>query len=264
MERYKSIQVEKNEEIATVWLNNPEQQNAVSAIMLNELISSFTSLSNENDVRLIVLRGKGKSFSAGADLKRMQESNSLSYEENLEDGLRWATCLSTIYNTPKPVIAVASGNVFGGGNGLLSASDIVIAEDNAVFSFSEVKLGLAPSTILPYALTRLSEHSAKYLMFTGRRIDAHEALNLGLVDFVIPLESLDDKLKSITSDIIKSSPSGVAEVKRLIKSLSTITNLEEIMNLTSNSIAKLKISDEAKEGISAFLEKRKPYWIPNK
>jgi methylglutaconyl-CoA hydratase len=177
--------------------------------------------------------------------------------------MRWANCLSTIYNTPKPVIALATGNVFGGGNGLLSASDIVIAQDNAVFSFSEVKLGLAPSTILPYALTRLNEHQAKYLMFTGKRISADEALSLGLVDFTVPSIGLEEKLNSITSDILNSSPSGVTEVKRLIRELKTTTSLDEIIDITSSSIAKLKISEEAREGISSFLEKRKPSWILN-
>lgn len=262
MENYKSILIEKSGGIATIWLNRPELQNAVSVEMLDELIHSFLSFSTDNEIRVVVLRGKGKSFSAGADLNRMLESNALSFKENLEDGMKWANCLSTIYNAPMPVIAIATGNVFGGGNGLLSASDIVIADDNAVFSFSEVKLGIAPSTILPYTLTRLNEHKAKYLMFTGRRIDAKEALALGLIDFAVSSENIETILESILNDIIKSSPGGVAEVKSLIRNLRTVTDFDEIANITASSIANLKISDEAKEGISAFLEKRKPSWYP--
>ena len=261
MKSYNTLDVSIHDFIATIWLNRPDVQNAINNEMLNELVHCFTSLESMNKVRVVVIRGKGKSFSAGADLKRMLESNKLSFDENLKDGYRWAECFKKIYDSSKPTIAVATGNIFGGGNGLLSVSDIVVAETNAAFSFSEVKIGLAPSTILPYVLTRMNEHKAKYLMFTGRKIRAHEALEYNLVDFVVADNEIESILKSITSDIVNASPSGINEIKILIKDLKNGLNHNHIKDLTANSIAKLKMSDEAYEGISAFVEKRLPAWI---
>jgi methylglutaconyl-CoA hydratase len=264
MESYKTIYVDIQDSVASVWLNRPDVQNAINAEMLDELQHCFSSLENLEDIRIIVLRGKGKSFCAGADLKRMLKMNSLSYEENLGDGYRWAECLSTIHNSVKPTIAVATGNIFGGGNGLLCAADLVIAETNAKFSFSEVKLGLAPSTILPYVLTRLNEHKAKYLMFTGKSINADEAHVFNLVDFVAPIEELEVMLNSLIINILKASPSGIKEIKYLIGELKNNLPEENLNRLTANSIAKLKVSDEAFEGISAFLDKRLPSWSREK
>jgi methylglutaconyl-CoA hydratase len=260
MKTYNTIEVSTQNFMATVWLNRPAAQNAITNEMLDELIHIFNSLEKENSVRVIVLRGKGKSFSAGADLNRMLESSKLNFDENLKDGQRWADCLGTIYNSPKPTIAVATGNNYGGGIGLLCASDIVIAEENAEFSFSEVKIGLAPSTIMPYVLTRLNEHKAKYLMFTGQKVGATEAQQLNLVDVIVPTYELESRLKSISNDIIKASPEGIKETKRLIGELKNAKTHDEIVALTSSSIAKLKISNEANEGISAFFDKRPPIW----
>jgi methylglutaconyl-CoA hydratase len=263
MGRYKTLEVEINNQIATIWLNRPDVHNAVSTEMLDELMQCFSDLDNDDEIRVIVLRGKGKSFSAGADLVKMLESNKLSFDENLNDGYRWANCLSKIYNSPKPTIAIATGNVFGGGNGLLCALDIVIADSNAVFSFSEVKLGLAPSTILPYALTRLNEHKAKYLMFTGKRVSASEALELNLVDFVVHSDELELFISSVTNDLLKASPGGIKEIKFLIAEINKDLPLDKLNELTASSIARLKKSKEALEGISAFIEKRAPNWTNN-
>ena len=150
--------------------------------------------------------------------------------------------------------------MFGGGNGLLSAVDIVIAETETVFSFSEVKIGLAPSTILPYVLTRLNEHKAKLLMFTGKRFKAHEALQYNLVDFVADQNEIDSTLENLVKNIMKASPNGIKEIKFLIRELKKGLNHEQMNDLTASSIARLKISEEAFEGISAFLEKRTPVW----
>ena len=260
MKDYNTIKVDIQNQKATVWLNRPDVQNAVSNEMLRELTESFQHLENNKNVRVIVLRGKGKSFSAGADLKKMLASNKSGFDENLKDGKLWTQCLSQIYHCSKPVIAVATGNVFGGGNGLLSAVDIVIAETETVFSFSEVKIGLAPSTILPYVLTRLNEHKAKLLMFTGKRFKAHEALQYNLVDFVADQNEIDSTLENLVKNIMKASPNGIKEIKFLIRELKKGLNHDQTNDLTASSIANLKISEEAFEGISAFLEKRTPVW----
>jgi methylglutaconyl-CoA hydratase len=260
MESYKTLEITISNHTATVWLNRPEVHNAVSNEMLNELNHFFGSLNSFKSIRLVILRGKGKSFCAGADLKRMLESNQLSYDENIQDGLRWAQCLNIIYSSPIPTLAVATGNVFGGGNGLLCASDIVIADENAAFAFSEVKIGLAPSTILPYVLTRVNEAKAKYLMFTGVRISAREAAQFNLVDFVTPANDLETLISSISKDIINASPGGIKEVKRLMRTVKQTVDFNDIKELTSTSIARLKASAEALEGIAAFIDKRSPNW----
>ncbi|HAF27902.1 MAG TPA: enoyl-CoA hydratase [Bacteroidales bacterium] len=261
MKNYNTIVVDIQAYVANIWLNRPDVQNAVNTEMLDELMHCFGAIEKLENVRVIVLRGKGKSFSAGADLKRMLESGKLSFDDNLKDAKKWTECLSTIYHSKKPTIAVATGNVFGGGIGLLCASDIVISDSNAVFSFSEVKIGLAPSTILPFVLTRLNEHKAKILMFTGRKITAKEALEFNLTDVVVEPEVIESTLESILSDIVKASPKGVEEIKYLINEFKKGYNHEQISNITAKSIAKLKISEEALEGISAFMEKRLPAWL---
>lgn len=260
MKNYNTIIVDLQDYVATVWLNRPNVQNAIDNEMLDELIHCFSEIEKLRKVRVVVIRGKGKSFSAGADLKGMLASNKLSFEKNLKDGKKWTECLSAIYNTKKPTIAIATGNVFGGGNGLLSASDIVISESNAAFSFSEVKIGLAPSTILPYVLSRLNEHKAKILMFTGKKISAKEALVFGLIDFIVESKEIESTLEFLTTDIIKASPNGIEEIKFLINEFKKGLNHEQISDITAESIAKLKISKEALEGISAFMEKRLPVW----
>lgn len=260
MNAYQTIEIDIHGEIATLWLNRPEHQNAVSITMLDELIDCFDSVEKNQAVRVVVLRGKGKSFCAGADLNRMLESSNLSYDENLSDGYRWAICLKKISSLSKPTIAVATGNVFGGGNGLLCTADIAVAESNAVFSFSEAKLGLAPSTIMPYVLSRLNEHKAKYLMFTCRKIDANEAQSINLVDFVGPEEELERKINSVISEMLSASPGSIKEIKSIIAELKTSPSDERTIEITANSIAKLKMSAESHEGISAFMQKRKPKW----
>lgn len=264
MKDYHTIQIDFHRHNATIWLNRPDVKNAVNNEMLQELTESFQLLEKDESIRVIILRGKGKSFSAGADLKKMLEKNKSGFDENLEDGKLWTQCLSQIYNCSKPVIAVAIGNVFGGGNGLLAAADIVLAEKDTVFSFSEVKIGLAPSTILPYVLTRLNEHKAKLLMFTGKRISAIEALQYNLVDFVLSQNEMELTLESLINDITIASPNGIKEIKFLIRELKKGLSYDQINDLTTNSIARLKISEEAFEGISAFLAKRKPVWNNSK
>ncbi|NHB67412.1 enoyl-CoA hydratase-related protein [Perlabentimonas gracilis] len=260
MNTYSNIQLDISEGVATIWLNRPDVHNAISIQMLEEINHCFTELDKNGSIRAIVLRGKGKSFSAGADLKLMLQASKMGYDENLEDGLKWANCLATIYGSSKPVVGIATGNVYGGGNGLLAACDMVIAEDNVVFSFAEVKLGIAPSTILPYILKRLKLSTAKYLMFTGKRFSAQEAFDYGFVDFAVSAQQVEPLLDSIVSDVLKASPQGIKEIKVLIKKLNSTSTPEEIMEITASSIARLKTSDEAIEGISAFLEKRKPNW----
>ncbi|MDY0201367.1 MAG: enoyl-CoA hydratase-related protein [Tenuifilaceae bacterium] len=261
MDSYNEICIDTKDGVTTIWLNKPDLHNAVSIQMLEELTDCFHSIEQMDNVRVIVLRGKGKSFSAGANLVNMLTVSKSGYEQNLADGYKWTSCLSSIASSSKPTIAIATGNVFGGGNGLLAAADMVIADENAIFSFSEVKLGLAPSTILPYVLTRVNQQKAKYLMLTGKIFSAAEGYDYGLVDFLIPSEKIEALLNSIIADLRKASPSGIKEIKRLIRELGHCSNIDEVNNLTANSIATLKTSTEAQEGISAFIEKRKPYWL---
>ncbi|MEE4196198.1 MAG: enoyl-CoA hydratase-related protein [Bacteroidales bacterium] len=263
MKDYTTLQVDIQKLTATVWLNRPEVQNAVNTDMLQELTEVFRHLNDDETIRTIILRGKGKSFCAGADLKGMLAKNNSGYEENFREGKLWTECLRQLYHLSKPLIAVVQGNVFGGGNGLVAAADIVLAEAGTVFSFSEVKIGLAPSTILPYVLTRVNEHKAALLMFTGKKFKTDEALTYNLVDLVAGSEELESTLENLLNDINSGSPGGIKEVKHILRRTGNGLSQEQMDQITADSIARLKISDEAFEGISAFLEKRPPEWNKN-
>jgi methylglutaconyl-CoA hydratase len=260
MKVYKTIEVEINKTVATLWLNRPDVHNAFNGQMISEITECFEKLETTKDIRAIIIRGKGKSFCSGADLQWMIQSENDNYQENLKGSLEMANCFRTIYNTSKPTIALVHGTIFGGANGLTCACDIVIAGHNTRFSFPELKIGLVPSTIMPYVLTRVNQHTAKLLMYTGRIISGSAAYELGLVDYLIDEPELEKNLKLILNDLMKASANAIAECKSLINGFSN-NSLEKKIVTSVESITKIKMSEDGREGISAFLEKRKPYWV---
>ncbi len=261
MEKLQTILIEKG--ITThIKLNRPKVHNAMNEIMISELTYAFKELPLDNSIRLIVLQGNGKSFCAGADLNYMKDIANFGYDENYEDGLKLATLFKSIYQCPIPTIAVVHGSAFGGANGLLCSCDIVLADENTTFAFSEVKLGIGPATISPFVIKRIGEYSARDLMLTGRRIKGQEAKQLGLVNNAFSNEDLYTELDKYIHEFNTSAPESVCATKKIISSICNDNmNIEDEIEYTASCIAKLRQAHEGQEGMSAFLEKRKPNWV---
>lgn len=260
MDNPKNILVEKVGYTLTVWLNRPEVHNAMNDEMIAELTHAFVGIPDESDIRLVILRGKGKSFCAGADLNYMKGIAGFGFEENLKDGKRLAKLFKSIYNCPLPTIAVVHGSALGGANGLLSACDIVIAEENTTFAFSEVKLGIIPATISPFVIKRIGEFGAKELMMTGKRFKSKEAEKWHLVNHSVNEDELDTALNKLTNQFVSSAPNAVKLTKNMIGEVLG-NNIDETIDYTSKKIAELRVSEEGQEGMASFLEKRKPKWM---
>ncbi len=254
--KYTSVLVEELNKTTWVKLNRPDVHNAMNAEMISELTEIFRLLAQDKNVRAVVLSGNGSSFCAGADLNYMKGIAEYGFEENVEDGKKLAALFKAIYNCPLPTIALVHGAAFGGANGLLAACDIVVAEANTTFAFSEVKLGIAPATISPFVIKRIGEFGAKELMMTGKRFKAKEALKWNLVNHIYK-KGEEKPLHNILKEFDSSAPKAVKETKKLIKKILDST-IDESMEYTSILIAKLRASHEGQEGMAAFLEKRNP------
>lgn len=257
---YSTLELEISNQTATIWLNRPEIHNAFNEVMIGELIKAFNEVSALEDVRVVVLRGHGKSFCAGADLNWMRSVAQYSYEQNYKESLQLSDCFFTIYNCPKPTIAVVHGAAIGGANGLLSACDMAICDDETVFSLSEVKIGIVPACISPYVIKRVGEYGAKELMLTGKRIKGKEAEHFRLVNKSLPDIELDAYLDELISLLKSSGPKAMTQCKTLIDQVSNKITLTEALSYTAQMIAEIRASEEGQEGMAAFLEKRRPKW----
>jgi methylglutaconyl-CoA hydratase len=261
MKTFETIEFEVNNNIGTVWLNRPDVHNALNKEMISELIECFQLIAHEPDIRIIVLRGRGKSFCAGADLNYMKNIATFGFVENYQDSLNLANCFHTIYTCKKPTIAVVTGAAIGGANGLLSACDFVYCADDTKFAFSEVKLGIVPATISLYVNKRIGEFGARDLMITGRRFTGKEAECYRLVNKSLPAEELEAYVNTIIESLMTSGPDAMAACKKLIFDISNKLTFEESIEYTARTIAELRASKEGQEGMSSFLEKRKPNWV---
>jgi len=264
MSEFETIKIDKGI-ITKVILNRPEVHNAMNETMIEELTVAFTIIPRDKNVRLIVLKGEGRSFCAGADLNYMKGIAKHSYDENYEDGLKLANLFKEVYSCPIPTLASVHGAAFGGANGLLAVCDIVIAEENTTFAFSEVKIGIGPATISPFVIKRIGEFNARDLMLTGRRIKGQEAQKTGLVTMSVSEDKMEELIEKYCKEFISSAPNAVRYTKEIINNI-TNQHLEisEEIKYTASCIAKLRHADEGQEGMSAFLEKRKPNWIADK
>ncbi|MCX6235355.1 MAG: enoyl-CoA hydratase-related protein [Bacteroidetes bacterium] len=263
MKTFQTIEFELTDEIGTIWLNRPEKHNAMDAEMIGEIIECFELVGEMTDVRIVLLRGRGKSFCAGADLNYMKGIAAFGYEENYQDSLRLAKCFNTIYRCKKPTIAVVQGAAIGGANGLLAACDFVFCADDTKFAFAEVKLGIVPATISPYVIKRIGEYSARDLMITGRRFLGKEAEYHRLVNKSMPAEELENQVNETIKVLITSGPEAMAACKKLIYDISNELCMDTIMEYTAKVIAELRASKEGQEGMASFLEKRQPNWVHN-
>jgi methylglutaconyl-CoA hydratase len=258
---YNNIEFEQSENVGIIWLNRPDVHNAMNAEMIAELIDAFEMVNGMDDIRFVMLRGRGKSFCAGADLNYMRGIAEFGYDENYQDGLKLAKCFNTIYTCKKPTIAVVHGAAIGGANGLLAACDFVYCLDETKFAFAEVKLGIAPATISPYVCKRLGEYAARDLMITGRRFLGQEAERHGLVNqSFIDEEALEKQLAFIHKMLMSSGPAAMEATKGLIYNLYNKYNFEDSIDYTAKLIAGLRASEEGQEGMASFLEKREAKW----
>ncbi len=246
---------------ATVTLNRPEVHNAFDEALIAGLQETFSGLSENADVRLIVLKAEGKSFCAGADLNWMKRMSGYSYEENVADGKALAGMLHTIATCPQPVIGQIQGPAYGGGVGMVSVCDIAIASEKARFIFSEVKLGITPATISPYVVAAIGERQAHRYFLTAELFDAATALDLGLVHQVVAADELEATVDGIVATMMNNSPAAMIAAKDLIHAVANKPVDESVLNDTAKRIADVRATDEGREGIQAFLEKRKPAWI---
>jgi methylglutaconyl-CoA hydratase len=259
MTPYQTIELTSDNGVLTIWLNRPDLHNAFDETMLRELTESIENI--DPQTLCVILRGKGKSFCAGVDLNWMKAVSQNSYEQNYTESLLLSKCFLTIYNCPKPTIAVVHGVALGGANGLLSACDLAYCTHEATFSLSEVKIGIVPACISPYVIKRVGEYGAKELMLTGRRIKGKEAEHFKLVNKSVPAELLDETLAELTGLLRTSGPKAMSQCKTLIHEVANNLTLMEAYDYTARMIAEIRASDEGQEGMNAFLEKRKPNWV---
>jgi methylglutaconyl-CoA hydratase len=258
---YESILV-KGTETMTVTLNRPEVHNAFDERMISELTGVFEALGADDSVRVVVITGAGKSFSAGADLNWMRRMGSLSKEENVADAEELSEMFLALEEIAVPTIARVNGMALGGGAGLACACDFAVASADTKIGFSEVRLGLLPGVISPYVIERTGQKPAIRLFTTGRRMTAPEAEVVGLFDFVVASNDLDATIKGLVDDILAGGPSAVRECKALARSGARMGR-DEFRRYCIEAIARLRSSPEGLEGVGAFLEKRKPNWRPD-
>jgi len=258
-----TVRLELGGRVARVTLALPDIRNAFNEVMIRELRQVFARLREETAVRVVVLTGEGSAFCAGADLHWMRRVLQYSYEENLADSLELAHLMREIYDLPKPVVGRINGPAIGGGTGLVAVCDVAVASEQAVFSFSEVKIGLVPACISPYVLKRVGERFAREYFMTGELLSAHKALECGLVNRVVPEAELDRTVEELLRSLCSSGPQALATCKRMVRDVAGM-DLDRAGPATAEMIARLRMSDEGQEGMSAFLERRKPRWVDEK
>ncbi len=248
--------------VTQVTMARPAVFNAFDEAMIGELDAAFAQLEADAAVRVIVLAGAGKHFSAGADLQWMQRASRATEAWNVADARRFAAMLARIETCPKPTVARVQGAALGGGVGLVCACDIAVAADDASFAVSEARFGILPAVIGPYVTNAVGKRQARRLALTGQRIGAAEALAIGLVQQVVPAAALDAAVDAVVQDLLAGGPEAQREIKQLFAQLEVGPITAEVRELTARTIARVRGSGEAREGFAAFLGKRPPNWIP--
>jgi methylglutaconyl-CoA hydratase len=255
------LELETDDGVARVWLNRPELRNAFDGQMVTELRAVLDDLTGSDAVRVIVLGGRGKVFSAGADLEWMKAVAAFGREENVREARAMADLFFALYSSPKPIVARVHGAALGGGAGLVAACDIAVAAQGTRFGFTEVRLGLIPAVISPYVLRKVGESAGRELFLTGERFEAAKAQEIGLVRAVVPEADLDDAVDARVHELLQAGPHAIAEAKALLRSVAG-RSVADVRQETVERIADVRASAEGQEGLKAFLEKRKPDWAP--
>lgn len=254
-----AVRVAHEGAVARITIDRPEARNAFNEELIADLTTAFAEVGEALEVRVVVLAGEGKAFSAGADLAMMQRQGELSEAENVEDAQTLAALFRTIAECPRPVIARVHGAALGGGAGLVTAADIAIASEDAVIGFPEVRLGLLPATIAPHVLRKVSPGDARALFLRGRAIDARTALRVGLFTEVVPAEELDAAVEVVVQDVLAAAPGALAAAKALVRDVPRLAP-GEVDREMALRIARARASDEGREGTRAFLGRRSPSW----
>ena len=258
---YETLEIEHSNRVATIWMNRPAVFNAFDEQLITDLNAACTVLDADPTVRVVVLAGRGRHFSAGADLNWMKRASTGGPAENLEDARRFAKMLRALADLSKPTIARVQGAALGGGTGLAAACDMAIAASDAVFSTSEVKFGIIPSVISPYVLRAIGPRHALRYFQSAERISAERAMAIGLVNEVFPLDQLDAGLAALIEALLAGAPQAQKAAKDLIAAVNGRFIDDLVSEETAQRIARQRATAEAKDGISAFLEKRPPAWL---
>ncbi|MCB0878742.1 MAG: enoyl-CoA hydratase/isomerase family protein [Thermoleophilia bacterium] len=257
---FQHVRIERDGPVTHVVLARPEVRNAFDPRLIEELGAAFTELHHDPATRVIVLRGDGKSFGAGADVNWMRDSIAYSRQENVDDATRLALMLEAIKRCDKPVVCRAHGHAIGGAIGLLVTSDVVVAADDTIFAFSEVKLGIVPAVISPFVLRRIGLSHARALFVTGEQFGAERAERMGLAHVVVPEDELDDEVQRVVDELLTAAPGAIAVAKHLASEVA-YRDPRDVMMHTAETIASKRTDPEGQEGLSSFLERRKPAWI---
>jgi len=256
------LTVSREGAVARVWLNRPEVRNALNGALIRELAAAFSTFgAADAGVRAIVLGGQGKAFCAGADLAFMREVGSYTWEQNRTDAEALAEMLWTLYACPVPVIARIHGDCYAGGIGIASVCDIRVVAEGVHFSLSEARLGLLPATISPYVVRAMGEQAARRYFVTAERFGAGEAKAMGFAHDVAAPEALDAKVDALVAALVANGPMATRACKKLVQDVAGREITPELRAETARRIADIRASDEGKEGVSSFLEKRKPSWL---
>ena len=258
------IQIEKKGGIGRVTLNRPDVRNAFDDALIAELTEAFKSLDQDTSVRAVVLAGNGPAFCAGADLNWMKRMSGYGYDENLRDARGLAEMLSTLDRMDKPTVARVHGPAFAGGTGLVAACDIAVGTPEAKFCFSEAKLGLSPATISPYVMRAIGARAASRYFLTAEVFDAQEALRIGMLSALVPAAELDGTIDALLGHLLVGGSGAHARIKDLIHDVAGRTIDDDLKADTARRIAEIRASEEGREGIASFLEKRKPKWFSAK
>jgi methylglutaconyl-CoA hydratase len=254
-----TLDVQRDGPVLRVTLNRPEVRNALNDELIAELTAWASSIRDTRDVRVAVLGSAGKTFSAGADVTWMSKAIAYSKDENLRDAERLSALFAALDRVPVPLIGRIQGAALGGGSGLAAVCDVVVADDQAVFGFTEVKLGIIPAVISPFVIAKIGRSAARELFLTGARFSAARAREIGLVHTVVPLDKLDEAVDGYIQEFLTAGPHAIAAAKSLIADVAK-RSVDEARPLTAQAIAERRVSTEGQEGLRAFLEKRKPRW----
>ena len=259
--RFSALNVADHAAVRTITLNRPEVRNAFNDEVIAELKAAFEQAAQADPVRCVVLAAEGPAFCAGADLNWMRRMADYTREDNLADAGQLAAMLQAIYTCPKPTIARVQGDVYAGGMGLVAACDMAVAVDSAQFCLSEVKLGLIPATIGPYVIRAMGARAAHRYFLTAERFGAAEAHRIGLVHEVVTADGLDAQVAEWAQALVNASPHAVRACKRLVQDVAEREINDALVRQTVEAIADIRASDEGREGVQAFLQKRKPNWL---
>lgn len=256
----RTITVSTDRAVGTVTLNRPDVHNAFNPEMIRDVTDAFGDLTQDPAVRVIVLTGEGRSFSAGADLHWMKSMGAFSEDENLADAKKLDAMFHAMATCSKPIVGRVNGAAYGGGLGLIGCCDVVVAVDTAKFAFSEVNLGVVPAVIAPYVIRKTGLAPLTELFLTGERFDTARAREIGLVHHAVHQANLDGVVHRRVGELLTSAPGAVAAAKALLRTVQDAP-LDDVRDYTAQLIARLRVADEGQDGLTAFLDKRQPRWI---